>query len=100
MFLEVDVQYPEKLHEFYKDQPFPPETMEIENVEKLVPNLHDKKGCIKHILNFRKALDHQLVQEKVQTWFKSQTDMKKTKKKKAKTDFKKGLLKLRNNAVS
>ena len=46
MFLEVDVQYPEKLHEFYKDQPFPPETMEIENVEKLVPNLHDKKGCI------------------------------------------------------
>ena len=82
MFLEVDVQYPEKLLEFYKDQPFPPEIMEIENIEKLVPNLHDKKGCIKHILKFKKALDHQLVQGKVQTWFESYIDMKKTKKKK------------------
>ena len=28
-FLEVDVQYPEELHEFHDDIPFLPETMKI-----------------------------------------------------------------------
>ena len=41
-FLEVDVQYLEKLHELYNDLPFLPERMKIEKVEKLVANLHDK----------------------------------------------------------
>ena len=41
-FLEVDVQYPEKLHELYDDLPFLPERMKTEKVEKLVANLHDK----------------------------------------------------------
>ena len=41
-FLEVDIQYPEKLHELHSDLPFLPERMKIEKVEKLVTNLHDK----------------------------------------------------------
>ena len=41
-FLKVDVQYPEKLHELHNDLPFLPERMKIEEVEKLVTNLHDK----------------------------------------------------------
>ena len=41
-FLEVDVQYPEKLHELHNDLPFLPERMKIEKVEKFVTNLHDK----------------------------------------------------------
>ena len=41
-FLEVDVQYAEKLHELLNDLPFLPERMKIEIVEKLVTNLHDK----------------------------------------------------------
>ena len=41
-FLEVNVQYLEKLHELYNDFPFLPERMEIEQVEKSVANLHDK----------------------------------------------------------
>ena len=35
-FLEVDVQYPEKLHELHIDLPFLPEKMKIEQVKKLV----------------------------------------------------------------
>ena len=35
-FLEVYVQYLEKLHELHNDSPFLPKTMNIENVEKLV----------------------------------------------------------------
>ena len=41
-FLEVDVQYLEKLHEVHNYLPFLPERMKIEKVEKLVANLHDK----------------------------------------------------------
>ena len=37
-FIEVDVQYPEKLHERHNDLPFLPERMKIEKVEKLVSN--------------------------------------------------------------
>ena len=35
-FHEVDVQYPEKLHELHNDLPFLPEGMKLEKVEKLV----------------------------------------------------------------
>ena len=41
-FLEVDVQYLEKLYELYNDLLFLPERIKIEKVEKLVTNLHDK----------------------------------------------------------
>ena len=37
-FLEVDVQYPESLHNFHNDLPFLPERMEFEKVKKLVAN--------------------------------------------------------------
>ena len=37
-FLELDFQYPEKLHELYNDLPFLPERMKIEKAEKLVSN--------------------------------------------------------------
>ena len=41
-FLEVDVQYLERLHELHNDLPILPERMRIRKVEKLVANLHDK----------------------------------------------------------
>ena len=41
-FLEVDVQYLEKLHKLHNDLPFLPQRMKIENVEKVVANLYDK----------------------------------------------------------
>ena len=40
-FVEADVQYLEKLHNF-NDLSFLPERMKIEKVENLVANLHDK----------------------------------------------------------
>ena len=42
-FLEVDVQYPEKLHGIHNYLPFLSERMKIEKVGKLITNLHDKK---------------------------------------------------------
>ena len=64
-FLEVDVQYIEKLHELHDDLSFLPERMEIEKVEKLVANLHDKTDYVIHIRNIKQALNHGLVLKKV-----------------------------------
>ena len=52
-FLEVDVQYLEKLYELHNDLPFLPERMKIEKVEKLVANLHDKTEYVIHIRNLK-----------------------------------------------
>ena len=41
-FLEIDIQYLEKLHELQNDLLFLPERIKIEKVGKLVANLHDK----------------------------------------------------------
>ena len=70
-FLEVYVQYLEKLHEFHNDLPFLRERLKIEKVEKLVANLHDKIEYIIHIRNFKIVLNHELVLEKVHRAIKS-----------------------------
>ena len=41
-FLDVDVEYPGKLHELHNDLPFLPERNKIKKVEKLDTNLYDK----------------------------------------------------------
>ena len=60
-FLEVDVQYLERLHELYNDLPFLLQGFKIEKVEKLVANLHDKIEYVIHIKNLKQALNHGLV---------------------------------------
>ena len=52
-FLEVSVQYLAKLQELHNDLPFLPESMKIENFEKLVANLHDKTESVIHIRNLK-----------------------------------------------
>ena len=51
--LEVYVKYPKELHDSHNELPFMCEKMKINGVEKLVPNLYDKKKYLIHI----KALD-------------------------------------------
>ena len=63
-FLEVDVQYPEKLHELHNNFPFLPERMTFEKVEKLITNLHDKTEYVIHIRNLKQALNHGLILKK------------------------------------
>ena len=58
--LEVDVKYPKELHENHNELPFLTERMKIGRVEKLVPNLKDKKGYVVHIKALDQALKHGL----------------------------------------
>ena len=54
-FFEVDVQYFEKLHELHNDLTFLSERIKIENIEKLVANLHDKTEYVIHIRNLKQV---------------------------------------------
>ena len=56
-FLEVDVQYTEKLQELHNDLPFLSERIKIGNVEKLVVNLHDKTEYVIHIKCLAKTIN-------------------------------------------
>ena len=94
-FLEVDVQYPEKLHDLRNDLPFLPERLRIEKVEKLVANLHDRTEYVIQIRNLKQSLNHGLVLKKVQrviifnqnASLKPYTDMNTNLRKRAKNDF-------------
>ena len=61
--LEVDVRYPKELYDSHNDLPFVCKKMKINGVEKLIPNLYDKKRYVIHIRALDQALKHRLVLE-------------------------------------
>ena len=63
--LEVDVSYPKELHNQHNDLPFMCERMEINGVEKLVPNLRDKKNYVIHIQALNQVLQHRLKLDRI-----------------------------------
>ena len=63
--LEVDIKYPKDLHNSHNDWPFLCERFKVNGVQKLVPNLYDKKNHVVHIRTLKQALDQGLVLEKI-----------------------------------
>ena len=55
--LEVDLEYPEDLHDRHNDYPLAPERIKIGNVEKLILNLNNKTNYVVHfeMENYTKA---------------------------------------------
>ena len=106
-FLEVDVQYPEKLHEIHNDLPFLLERKKVKKVEKLVTNLYDKNEYVILKRNLKQALNHGLILKKVhrvvkfnqKDWLKRYNDMNTKLRLKAKNSFEKDFFKLMNNPV-
>ena len=106
--LEVDVKYPRELHDLHNDLPFMWEKIRVNGVEKLVPNLHDKKKYVIHVKALKQALlDHGLVLEKLHrviqfkqsAWMKKYIDFNTRLRTVAKNDFEKDFYKLMNNSV-
>ena len=64
-FLEVDIDYPEKLFNLHKDLPFLPERKKVNKVEKLICSIEDKEKYVIHIRVLKQALNHGLVLRKV-----------------------------------
>ena len=52
-FLEVDLEYPEDLHDLHNDYPLASERIKISNVEKLLPNLNNKTKYVVHYENLK-----------------------------------------------
>ena len=51
--LEVDLEYPKKLHDLHNEYLLAPERIEINKVEKLIPNLDEKKKYVLHHKNLK-----------------------------------------------
>ena len=49
-FLEVDLEYPEQLHDLHNDYPLAPQRIKI---EKLIPNLNNKTNYVVHYENLK-----------------------------------------------
>ncbi|KAB0790736.1 hypothetical protein PPYR_15666 [Photinus pyralis] len=67
--LEVDLEYPEQLHETHNDMPFCPESMTPPNstskYPKLIPNLNRKEKYVIHYRSLKQCLQHGLVLQKI-----------------------------------
>ena len=61
--LEVDVEYPENLHDLHSDLPFSPERMKIDKCKKLVCNLYNNENHVVHIRSLKQALNHGLIKK-------------------------------------
>ena len=52
-FLDIDLEYPEDLHDLHNDYPLAPESIKIRNVERLIPNLNNKTNYVVHYENLK-----------------------------------------------
>ena len=83
------------------------EKMKIDRVEKLVPNLYDKKNYVIHIQALDQALKHGLIPERIHhviefdqsAWLKPYINFNTQLRTQAKNNFKKDFFKLMSNAV-
>ena len=106
--LEVDLEYPEDLHDKHNDYPFCPERVECKNgVEKLIPNLRNKTKYVIHYKNLIQCLKaglklkkiHNGIKFKESAWLKPYIDKNTNLRTQAKNNFEKDFFKLMNNSV-
>ena len=103
--LEVDLEYPEYLHDLHNDYPLAPEHLKIGKVKKLAPNLRNKTNYILFIDNLNYYISKGLIVTKVhrvisfyrEAWLKPYIDFN-TEKRQAKNDFEKQYFKEMNNS--
>ena len=96
--LEVDLEYPENLHDLHNDYPLCPEKVKCKNgVEKLIPNLRNKKKYVLHYKNLIQCLDmglkvtriHRGIKFVESEWMKPYIDKNTNLRAKAKNNFEK-----------
>ena len=127
LILEVDLEYPQELHDIHNDYPVAPEKVKVSNnmlsayckkiaekynisiglVSKLIPTLRDKKEYVLHYRNLQLYLDlglkikkvHRVLKFDQSSWLKQYIDFNTEKRKHAKNSFEKDFFKLMNNII-
>ena len=105
--LEVDLEYPVELQDLHNDYPLAPERLKVNKVEKLIPNLWDKKKYVLHCKNLKLYLGlglklqkiHRGIKFREEPWMKSYIGLNTDLRTKGKNDFEKDFFKLMNNSV-
>ena len=126
-FLEVDLEYPDELHELHNDYPLAPEKLVVTNdmlskyckkiadkydikvgdVKKLIANLRNKTKYVLHYRNLQLYLAlrmklikiHRMLKFKQSNWMKKYIDFNTEKRKCAANRFEKDFFKLMINSV-
>ena len=123
--LEVDLEVPEALHDYFNDYPLAPESClgeysplmkdimlkydinESVQVKKLIPNLNNKTKYVLHYRNLQLYLSlgmkltkiHRVISFKQSSYLKTYIDFNTKKRAASKNDFEKNLFKLFNNSI-
>ena len=127
MILEVDLKYPQDLHNFHNDYPLAPEKVKVTDsmlsnyskriaykynistglVYKLIPTLSNKEKYVLHYRNLQLYIDlglkvskvHRVLEFNQSPWLKQYIAFNTEKRKNAKNAFEKEFFKLMNNSV-
>jgi hypothetical protein len=127
MVLEVDMEYPEELHDLHNGYPLAPESKEIDasmlsdygksiaekfqlsvaGVRKLVTSLGSREKYVLHVRNLKLYTDlgmkltkiHRAVTFKQSPWLKNYIDFNTKKRSVARNTFEKDFFKLMNNSI-
>ena len=125
--LEVELKYPDNLHDFHNDYPLAPEKLKVKsdmlsrycmgiaekyevkmgNVKKLIPNLGDKKKYVVHYKNLQLYLSlgmkvvkiHRVLMFYQSNWLNEFVQFNTKKRMCANNDFEKDFFKLMTNCV-
>ena len=105
--LEVDLEYPHERHDYHNDYPLAPEHIEINGVEKLIPNLRKKEKYVVHYEALKLYEKHGLKITKIHrgitfqesAWLKKYIDMNTRLRTMSKNNFESDFFKLMNNSV-
>ena len=106
-FLEVNVCYLQNLHNLNNDFPFMCEKRKINGVQKLVPNLYNKKIYVMHIMALNQVFKHELILKQIHqvvefdqsAWSAPYINFNTQLRTKVKNNFEKDFFKLMNNSV-
>ena len=106
--LEVDLEYPEELHDLHNDYPLCPERVECDKgVKKLIPNLRHKNNYVVHYKTLMQYLSLGMKLKKIHRgikfiesdFLKPYIDKNTNLRTQAKNNFEKDFFKLMNNSV-
>ena len=105
--LEIDLEYPKELHDLHNDYPLAPERLKIGGVEKLIPNLWDKKKYVVHHKTLKQYISiglkvtkiHREIKFEESAWLESYIHMNTDLRTRAKNDFEKDFFRLMNNSI-